>query len=118
MTREALALAIFALTYVLISVRRVPFLNLDRPAAALLGAVLMVACGVLTLGEAYRAINLDTIALLLGMMILVGYLARARFFEWVSAWVLRRSGTPRRMLVLLAIAAGLLSALFVNDTIC
>src|SRR5205814_77451 len=39
-------------------------------------------------------------------------------FESVSAWIVRRSGTPRRMLVLLVVAAGVLSALFVNDTIC
>jgi Na+/H+ antiporter NhaD/arsenite permease-like protein len=113
-----LAAAIFTLTYVLISLRRVPFLNLDRPSAALLGAVLMVATGVMSLGDAYAAINMDTIALLLGMMILIAYLKEARFFESVSAWILRRSGTPRRMLVLLVVAAGALSALFVNDTIC
>jgi len=113
-----LAAAIFALTYVLISLRRIPFLNLNRPAAALTGAVLMVATGVLTLDEAYRAINHDTIALLVGMMIVIAYLEEARFFESVSAWILRRSGTPRRMLAMLVVVSGLFSALFVNDTIC
>src|SRR6185295_4174376 len=78
----------------------------------------MVAAGVLTLDQAYAAINHDTIALLLGMMIVVAYLEEARFFEWTSAWILRRAGTPRRMLVMLVVASGLLSALFVNDTIC
>jgi len=34
--------------------------------------VLIVVCGVLTVDEAYQAINHDTITLLLGMMILVG----------------------------------------------
>lgn len=118
MSPTYLAAAIFTLTYVLISLRRVPFLNLDRPAAALLGAVLMVACGVMSLDDAYHAVNYDTIALLLGMMILIAYLKEARFFEWVSSWILRRSGTPRHMLVLLVVAAGALSALFVNDTVC
>jgi Na+/H+ antiporter NhaD/arsenite permease-like protein len=113
-----LAAAIFALTYVLISLRKIPLLNLNRPAAALTGAVLMVATGVLTLDEAYASINHDTIALLLGMMIVVAYLEEARFFEAVSAWILRRSGNPRRMLVMLVVASGLFSALFVNDTIC
>src|SRR5262249_40924714 len=82
------------------------------------GAVLMVACGVMSLGDAWRAVNLDTIVLLLGMMVLIAYLKEARFFEAVSAWIVLRSGTPRRMLVLLAVASGALSALFVNDTIC
>jgi Na+/H+ antiporter NhaD/arsenite permease-like protein len=109
---------IFAFTYVLISLRRIPFLNLDRPSAALLGAVLMVVTGVMSLADAYAAINLDTIALLLGMMVLIAYLREAHFFEFVSAWIVKRSGTPRRMLVLLVVSSGLLSALFVNDTIC
>lgn len=112
------AVAIFVVTYILISIQKINFLNLDRPSAALAGAVLMVVCGVLTLDEAYRAINLDTISLLLGMMIVIAYLREARFFEWVSAWILARSGTPRRMLVMLVFASGALSALFVNDTIC
>lgn len=118
MSTAALAAAIFGLTYVLISLRRIPWLNLNRPAAAMLGATLMVVTGVLPLDEAYRAVNHDTIALLLGMMVVIAYLEEARFFESVSAWILRRSGTPRRMLVLLVVASGLLSALFVNDTIC
>ncbi len=118
MSATFLAAAVFALTYVLISIRRVPFFNLNRPAAALTGAVLMVAAGVLTLDEAYRAVNHDTIALLLGMMIVIAYLEEARFFEAVSAWILVRSGTPRRMLAMLVVASGVFSALFVNDTIC
>ncbi len=66
----AAALAIFALTYVAVAVGRVPFLSVDRPAAALLGAVLMVAAGVLTPAQAGAAVNGDTLGLLLGMMIL------------------------------------------------
>jgi Na+/H+ antiporter NhaD/arsenite permease-like protein len=112
------AALIFAATYVLISLPRVPFVKLGRPAAAVLGALLMVVCGVLSPGEAIGAINVDTIALLLGMMVLIAYLKEARFFEAVSAWIVLHSGTPRRMLVLLSVASGCLSALFVNDTIC
>ncbi len=41
---EFLAIGIFCLTYVLISGRQVRILPVDRPAAALLGSVLMVAC--------------------------------------------------------------------------
>jgi Na+/H+ antiporter NhaD/arsenite permease-like protein len=75
------ALSIFAATYALISTRRTPFIRLDRPAAALAGAVLMIAAGVLTPDQAYRAIDWDTIALLLGMFILTGSLRLAGFFE-------------------------------------
>ncbi len=44
--KEIIAIAIFAVTYLLISGRRLKILPLNRPAAALLGTVLMVACGV------------------------------------------------------------------------
>ena len=62
---ELIALAIFAVTYILISSRRLKVLPLNRPAAALFGAVLRVALGVLTPERAYRAVNYDTLALLL-----------------------------------------------------
>jgi len=44
--RGLVASAIFAITYVLISGRQLKILPLNRPAAALLGAVLMIATGV------------------------------------------------------------------------
>jgi len=110
--------AIFAVTYCLVSLPRVPWVRLDRPGVALLGAVAMVAAGALTLDEAYAAINLDTLALLLGTMIVIAYLRLARFFEAVAAWIVRVARTPRWMLLGLVFASGLLSALFVNDTIC
>ena len=51
--------------HVLISGRQLKVLPLNRPAAALLGAVLMVSTGVTTPERAYRAVNYDTIVLLL-----------------------------------------------------
>jgi len=68
--RELVASAIFVVTYVLISGRQLKILPLNRPAAALLGAVLMIATGVMTPERAYRAINYDTLVLLLGMMLI------------------------------------------------
>ena len=72
MRNELIAIAIFVATYVLISGRRLKILPLNRPAAALLGAVLMVACGVLTPEQAYRAVDYNTLVLLLGMSLLSG----------------------------------------------
>ena len=62
--KEVVAIAIFALTYLLISGRRLKVLPLNRPAAALLGTVLMVGCGVMTPEQAYRAVDYDTLVLL------------------------------------------------------
>lgn len=116
--KEFLAVSIFCLTYLLISGRQLKILPLNRPAAALLGTVLMVACGVLTPEEAYRAVDYDTLVLLLGMMLISAYLCLAGFFDWAADLILRRAGTPQALLVHLIFIAGVLSAVLVNDIIC
>jgi len=116
--RELAASAIFAITYVLISGRQLKVLPLNRPAAALLGAVLMVATGVMTPERAYRAINYDTLVLLLAMMLISAYLYLAHFFEWAAELLLNFSRTPARLLLYVTLTSGILSALLVNDTIC
>jgi Na+/H+ antiporter NhaD/arsenite permease-like protein len=117
-TREILAIVIFALTYLLISGRRLKILPLYRPAAALLGAVLMVATGVMKPEEAYAAVDYNTLVLLLGMMLICAYLSLAGFFDWAADRVLRAARTPERLLLYLILTSGVLSALLVNDTIC
>jgi Na+/H+ antiporter NhaD/arsenite permease-like protein len=116
--REVVAVGIFAATYLLISGRRLKVLPLNRPAAALLGSVLMVATGVLTPAQAYRAVDYDTIVLLLGMSLISAYLFLAGFFDWTADWVLRKARTPRRLLLFLILTSGVLSGLLVNDTVC
>lgn len=113
-----LAIAIFAATYALISTRRLKIFRLNRPASALLGAVAMVVCGVVRIEDAYRAVDWNTIVLLLGMMLLSSYLQLAGFFELAADWILLRARTPQRLLLMLVFASGILSALLVNDTIC
>jgi len=116
--KEFVAIAIFALTYLLLSGRQLHILPLNRPAAAFLGTVLMVACGVLTPEQAYRAVDYDTLVLLLGMSLISAYLYLAGFFDWTADWVLRAAKTPQRLLLYLVVTASVLSALLVNDTIC
>jgi Na+/H+ antiporter NhaD/arsenite permease-like protein len=116
--QELVASAIFAITYVLISGRQLKILPLNRAAAALLGGVLMIVTGVMTPERAYRAINYDTLVLLLGMMVISAYLYLAHFFEWAAELVLNFSRTPARLLLYVTLTSGILSALLVNDTIC
>lgn len=116
--RTALAIGIFCLTYLLIATRRLGLLPIGRSAGALLGAVLMVACGVLTPRESYDAVDHDTIVLLFAMMLLTAYLSRAGFFEWAAARVLSVASTPWQLLVMLVLFSGGLSAFLVNDTVC
>ena len=112
------ALIIFIITYLFIGLRQIPKLHIDRPAGALVGAVLMIVFGVLSLDQAFAAVDMHTLLLLLGMMIITVYLRHAGFFELVADKILTHSRTPLQLLIFIAISSGVLSALFVNDTIC
>jgi Na+/H+ antiporter NhaD/arsenite permease-like protein len=115
---EMAAIVIFAATYLVVAVGRIPGLRLDRAGAALVGASLMVACGIMTLSEAYQAIDFDTITLLLGMMIVVANLRLSGFFRLVNAWVVTRAHHPVILLAAVTFVSGFFSAFLVNDTIC
>lgn len=82
-----------------------------------MGAVAMVGFGVITMEQAYAAIDLDVLVFLLGLMLIVGYLEVGRFFEWTAAWVVGRTLRPAGLPFAVG-GGGLLSAFFVNDTMC
>jgi Na+/H+ antiporter NhaD/arsenite permease-like protein len=111
-------LLIFCATYLVVAVGRLPGWRLDRTGAALVGASLMVSVGGLSLEQAYAAIDLNTIVLLLGMMLLVAHLRLSGFLELVSAGMLKRAHHPLVLLAATVGVVGLLSAFLVNDTIC
>ena len=99
--KEIVAIAIFAVTYLLISGRRLKILPLNRPAAALLGTVLMVATGVLTPKQAYAAVDYDTLVLLLGMMLIsrnIIVVESARGHCEVGFWDYAKLGVPVTLL--------------------
>jgi Na+/H+ antiporter NhaD/arsenite permease-like protein len=115
---EAAAIAVFAGTYLVVAIGRLPGFWLDRAGAALVGASLMVAIGVLPLEEVPKAIDFNTIILLLGVMIVVANLRLSGFFRLVNAWVVTRARYPVVLLIAVVVVSGVLSAFLVNDTIC
>ena len=114
----AIALIIFALTYVLIAARSLSLLRIGRPAGALVGAVAMVVFGVLAPAEAYAFVDLRTIVLLFSMMVISGYLQEAGFFGVLGRATLRGAATPERLLGSVVWVAGIASAFLMNDTVC
>ncbi len=112
------AILIFAATYLVLAIGRFPGLRIDRAGAAIVGASLMVAAGVLRFDEALRAVDWTTIVLLLGMMIVVANLHLSGFFRLVAAGVVCHAHSPRMLLAGIIAVSGVLSALFVNDTMC
>ncbi|MDE2162376.1 MAG: anion transporter [Alphaproteobacteria bacterium] len=116
--QSAAAVLIFAATYLVLAIGRLPGFRIDRTGAAFLGAALMVAAGVLSLKQAMQAVDFDTIALLLGMMIVVANLRLSGFFRLVTALAVRRVNHPLTLLIVIVLVSGVLSAFLVNDTIC
>src|SRR5712675_3134402 len=104
------AAAIFASSYLALAVGRVPGLAIDRAGIALVGACLMVASGALPLDDAYKAIDFNTITLLLGMMIVVANLRLSGFFRLVNSWAVTRAHHPAVMLGAVVVVTGVLSA--------
>jgi di/tricarboxylate transporter len=117
-TQKVAAAVIFAASYLALAIGKIPGLSIDRAGVALVGAGLMVASGALSPEDAYKAVDLDTITLLLGMMIVVASLRLSGFFAIAMAWAMRRAGKPLILLCAVTATSGIFSAFLVNDAIC
>jgi Na+/H+ antiporter NhaD/arsenite permease-like protein len=113
-----IALLIFAGTYFIVAIGQLPGFRIDRTGAAIIGASLMVAFNQLSLAEAWQAVDYETLILLFGMMIVVASLRLSGFFTLVAERVVEHAHGPRMLLLAVTLVSGLLSAFFVNDTIC
>jgi Na+/H+ antiporter NhaD/arsenite permease-like protein len=118
MPAHLLTLIIFALTYAVIALGEIPWARIDRTGAALAGAVAMVVSGALSESAAEHAIDFHTIALLLGMMIVVANLRLSGAFAFFARAMLSRAQSGFGMLAMTVAASGLLAAFFINDVVC
>jgi Na+/H+ antiporter NhaD/arsenite permease-like protein len=115
---NVVGILVFAVTYVLISARRLQWLGLDRPGGALLGAVACVTFGVIAPQEALAAVDSATLLLLFGVMGMGAFLSVDRFFEKAETRLVATARTPARLLTLIVWNAGILSAFITNDAVC
>lgn len=111
------AYAIFIASYVVFALGKFPGFKIDRPGAAIIGAVAMVAFRIVPAGQALHFIDFSTIVLLFSMMLIVGNLHLVGFFEWSVESVLSRL-KPTQLLPAIVFASGILSAFLVNDIVC
>ncbi|MBI4339101.1 MAG: anion transporter [Chloroflexi bacterium] len=111
------AALILGATYVGVAFTRLPGVNIDRPAAALAGGVLMVALGVLTFDQAVQAIDYNTLALLLGMMLLLVVMQSQGFFTLLASRYVALADTPARLMVSVVVLSAVCSAFLVNDVV-
>ena len=111
------AVIIFVITFLGIIYTRLPKVNIDRPSAAFFGAVAMILFGVLTFEEAILAIDFNTIALLLGMMIVIAVLELDGFFTLIAEKTIALSKTANQLLMIIVFVTGIASAFLVNDAV-
>ncbi|SFA51813.1 possible tyrosine transporter P-protein [Parageobacillus thermantarcticus] len=107
------AIAIFLITYAIIISEKI-----NRAVIAMLGAALMIIFGIVDVHKAFtHHIEWGTITLLIGMMILVGITSKSGFFQYVAIKTAKLAkGRPLRILVMLSLLTGTLSAFLDNVT--
>ncbi|MEJ5200086.1 MAG: anion transporter [Anaerolineae bacterium] len=117
MLRNGLALTIIILTLIGVAVGRYPRLRMNRATIALVGATALIVLNAIPLERAYASLDMNTLTLLFSMMVINVNLRLSGFFRLVGSEVIRLARTPRQLLALIIVSSGILSALFLNDTI-
>ena len=115
---DFLILSIFVLVYAGMILGEIPGLALDRSGIALLGAIAVLASGRLTLEEAWLAIDINTLALLFGLMVISAQFRLGGFYTETVRRITRRDTAPDGLLLWIVVVAGALSSLLANDIVC
>jgi len=110
--------AIVLLTFIGIAIGRYPIIKSNRTTISLMGVALLLLTRQVAFEKLPDYIDFNTIILLFSMMIINANLKLAGFFNLASRWLVKGSRSPRAFLALEVLIAGVLSALFLNDTVC
>jgi Na+/H+ antiporter NhaD/arsenite permease-like protein len=115
--RTLAAYLIFFGSYFVFALGKFPWMKIDRPGAAIIGAVLMVVFRIVGAPEALASIDFSTLVLLFSMMVVAANLRLAGFFDGITEWTIARMH-PHHLLPTVIFSSGLLSAFLVNDIVC
>ena len=112
MDTKLLAVLIVSISYLIIFTEKV-----NRAIVALLGAGVMLVSGLLTQKQALMGIDFNTLALLIGMMIIVSISERSGIFQYVAIWGAKKvKASPRGLLMVLAVVTAVFSGFLDNVT--
>ena len=111
-------LGIFLVVYAGMILGGIPGLALDRTGVALLGALTLIAFGQVAMAEAWDAVDLPTMALLFGLMILSAQLRLGGFYSALTRRVGQSALGPQAFLGGVIFLSAALAALLTNDVIC
>lgn len=115
---DPLILGVFAFVYLGMILGEFPGLALDRTGIALLGAIVLVASGRVTAEAAWHAIDVPTIGLLFGLMVVSAQFRLGGFYTRFTRQLVQMDVSPDVFLALVVLGAGGLSAVLTNDIIC
>ena len=100
----------------------IKWLPLGRPAAALMGAALMVIFVVVPQNQVYAIIggkgNIQTLFLLVGMMMLSYYYDREGILQYITLWIFGKNKPFKKVLWKVCVLSAILSAIITNDATC
>jgi Na+/H+ antiporter NhaD/arsenite permease-like protein len=113
-----LTLAVFVLVYAGMFLGRLPPIQVDRTGIVLLGAIALVASGILELEEATACVDVPTMVLLFSFMVLSAQLRLGGFYARAAGLLERLGANPALLLAGVIGAAAALSAVFTNDIVC
>ena len=112
LSMEVLAGIVFILMYVVIVSEKI-----HRTVAAVLGALVMLYAGVLSMDTALHHVDFNTLGLLVGMMVLVGVTSHTGLFDYVAVWAAQKAkAAPRRILIYLGLITAVFSGFLDNVT--
>jgi Na+/H+ antiporter NhaD/arsenite permease-like protein len=115
---DTTVVVVFAFVYAGMILGEIPGLALDRSGVALLGAIALIATGRVSLAGAWQAVDVSTMALLIGLMVVSAQFRLGGFYAHLTQRLATRAVPAPVLLALLVGAAGLLSAVLANDIIC
>ena len=91
--------------------------KIHRALAALLGAAIVMASGIVPFASSIDHIDFNTLGVLVGMMLFVGVMKRSGIFEYIAIKSAKLAkGDPWRIMVVLVIITAVLSAFLDNVT--
>jgi len=118
MNNDFVVLIVFAFVYIGMILGRIPGLALDRTGVALLGAIVLVTFGRVTVPELSTVIDIPTISLLFGLMVVSAQFRMSGFYSQLVRRLAEVKVSPEALLGLLIVVVGALSALLANDIVC
>lgn len=112
MNTMLLGIIIFVITYIFIASEKV-----DKTIAAMLGAGAMAACGVASFPQMLSKVDLNVLALLVGMMVIVNIMATTGVFEWIAVKIAQQTkGNGILVTIEFLLATAVVSAFMDNVT--